>query len=67
VTRHTTGEAVVAEALDALSHDEHEINTASNERLELLKLHASDPLAVDRALALSLTAPNEAARRHRSF
>ena len=40
--------SVVAEALDALSHDEHEINTASNERLELWKLHASDPLAVDR-------------------
>jgi len=56
---------VVAEVLDALERDEHEINTSLTSRRAMQQLHATDPLAVDAQLAPRLEELEAAVRNHR--
>lgn len=58
---------VVAEMLDALERDEHEINTSLASRRTLQELHATDPLAVDIEIAPMLGELEAAVRYHRSI
>jgi short-subunit dehydrogenase len=58
---------VVADVLDALARDEHEINTSLPTRRAMQQLHARDPLAVDTQLAPRLADLEAAVRHHRSI
>lgn len=58
---------VVAEMLDALERNEHEINTSLTTRRALQELHAIDPLAVDVEIAPRLEKLEAAVRHHRSI
>ncbi|WP_240808666.1 hypothetical protein [Microbispora catharanthi] len=60
-------EEVVTDLLDALGRGEHEINTSLSTRRAMQRLHASDPLAVDAALAPQLSQLETAVRSHRSI
>jgi uncharacterized protein len=58
---------VVADIIAALAEGEHEINTSLPTRRALQQLHATDPLAVDAALAPRLSEMEKAVRNHRSI
>lgn len=58
---------VVADVLNALDRDEHEINTSLPTRRAMQELNARDPMAVDAALAPKLAELEAAVRGHRSI
>ena len=58
---------VITDLIVALEAGEHEINTSPEHRREMQALNVSDPLAVDEALAPSLSALELAVRDHRSI
>ncbi|MGC5022774.1 SDR family NAD(P)-dependent oxidoreductase [Micromonospora sp. DT47] len=62
--RRPVGE-VVTDLLEALTRDEHEINTSLPTRRAMQQMHANDPLAVDAALAPRLPQLEAAVRNHR--
>jgi short-subunit dehydrogenase len=58
---------VVADVLEGLAKDEHDINTALETRRAMQRLNVSDPLAVDAALAPKLADMEVAVRHHRTI